>query len=71
MRTVELKLNAFLFLCTQMNLLGTNEEAIHKLEFDQLLLGAFKKKVVTWETLVLPRSSTNEPFSLGKVLSYS
>lgn len=58
-------------MCTQMNLLGTNEEAIHKLEFDQLLLGAFKKKVVTWETLVLPRSSTNEPFSLGKVLSYS
>lgn len=31
MRTVELKLNAFLFLCTQMNLLGTNEEAIHKI----------------------------------------
>lgn len=44
MRTVELTLNAFLFLCTQMNLLGTNEEAINKLEFDQLLVGALKKK---------------------------
>ena len=52
-----------------MNLLTINEEAINKLEFDQLLLGAFKKVIL--ETLILPTSATNDPFSLEKMLPYS